>query len=67
MPEVDLPVSGNVIAPDDYLEAAWIAVIDGKIVSIGNSHKPAAVYSYDASGRVILPGFSDGCTHQGPL
>jgi N-acetylglucosamine-6-phosphate deacetylase len=67
MPEVDLPVSENVVTPDDYLEAAWIAVTDGKIVSMGNSHKPAAVYSYDASGRVILAGVSDGRTPQGAL
>jgi 5-methylthioadenosine/S-adenosylhomocysteine deaminase len=49
---------------DEILENISIGIKDGKIAYIGTD-KPAATKSYDASGKLIAPGFINSHTHLG--
>ncbi len=58
---------GNEMEELGIIEKGAIAVLDGKIVAVGSSEELIQKYDaediFDASGKVVIPGFVDPHTH----
>lgn len=63
--KADLILKGTAILPEGPLENAWLAILDGRIVAIGQGEAPPARDTHDAGTDLIIPGVIDGQTHAG--
>jgi allantoinase len=61
----DLVIAGRLVTPAGLLDAGWVAVSDGTIVTIGCGERPAAAEVIDYGDAFVLPGIVDGQTHAG--
>jgi allantoinase len=64
MQKVDLCVRGTIVMGEDTILEGYVAIRDGKIVSIGKgSSAPEAAETIEAGDHLILPGFIDAHVH----
>ena len=62
---VDVTLTGGrVVTPDGVLESGWLAVRDGRILSVGEGTPPDGPTT-DVSGSWLVPGFVDIHCHGG--
>lgn len=61
----DRVIRGRLVTPGGIVPDGWLAVAGGRIAAMGMGIAPAAIDSFDAGERWVVPGAIDGQTHAG--
>jgi allantoinase len=62
--KLDLLIKGNLVLPDEVVEASRVGVKAGKIVGLyGSGDAPEAAKTVDATGKLVFPGMVDAHVH----
>lgn len=59
----DGPRRGPAMRELGIVENGSVLVVDGRIVAVGEVNPPRGIEEFDATGKVVLPGFVDSHTH----